>query len=357
MSKTKVIILILVAAFLGLAVQVLFGNFISARLATLPFVRNWNLYNPRAPIVVTNRETVRVSDANDAIETAASVKSKLALVVYYEGTGVDARVIPSGGAINWTADGYFVTTAAALAVPNKTYAVILNNGDIFPIKSVFADPASSLLILATDARGQATVEPVEGKDLRPGEKMLLMVNAPAPNQTTFLESHVRAAVTNVAGQIFSSDQAQRSISLQSVGPLMPGQAVFNLNGRLAGMWDGSTVLASDAIRVFASNFFRDNLTVKRPSFGFSYKHLSASEARAVQLPMGAQVVDITVGSPAAAGGLQKGDIITSVNSQKIDDEILLESLLATATPGEVVTFGVTRNSELIIVQVTPTILE
>lgn len=357
MKTYKIVIIVLVAAFIALAVQVFFGNFISARLATLPFVRSLNLYNPRAPIVVNNKETVRVSDANDAVETTNSVKSKLATVVYYDGTGADARVVVSGGAVNWTSDGYFVTTKSALSVANKTYAVILNNGDIFPIISTHPDTASSLVMLATDAKGQPTVEPVDGKELRPAEKMLLVVNSPAPNQTTYLESHVRSSVTNVAGQIFSSDKAQRSVSLQSVGPLTPGQAVFNLNGRLVGMWDGTMVLASDAIRVFATDFFRDNKTVIRPAFGFNYKHLSTSEARAVQLVNGAQVIDVAVGSSAAAGGLVKRDIITSVNNQKVTDEVLLETLLSTLTPGEVVTFGVTRNAEPIIVLVTPKILE
>lgn len=357
MKKYKIVIIILVAAFIALAVQVLFGNFISARLATLPFVRNLNLYNPRAPIVVTNKETVRVSDANDAVETTDSVKSKLALVVYYDGTGADARITVSGGAVNWTSDGYFITTASALAVTNKTYAVVLNNGDIFPIKQASADTASSLVMLATDAKGQATVEPVEGKDLRPADKMLLVVNAPTPNQTTYLEGHIRTGVNNVSGQIFSSDKAQRSVSLQAVGPLTPGQAVLNLDGRLAGIWDGTSVLSSDAIRVFANNFFRDNKTVIRPGFGFSYKHLSVTEARAVQLSPGAQVTDVTAASPAAKGGLLKRDIITSVNSQKVTDEIQLESLLAGTTPGDVVTLGVTRNNEMIIVLVTPVILD
>ncbi len=357
MKTYKIVLLVLLAAFIALAVQVLFGNFISARLATLPFVRSLNLYNPRAPIVVNNKETVRVSDANDAVETTNSVKTKLATVVYYDGTGADARVVVSGGAISWTSDGYFITSSAAMAVANKTYAVILNNGDIFPIIATYKDTASNLVMLATDAKGQPTVEPIDGKDLRPAEKMLLVANSPAANQTTFLESYVRAGVNNVSGQIFSSDKAQRSVSLQSVGPLTPGQAVFNLNGRLVGMWDGASVLASDAIRLFATDFFRDNKTVIRPGFGFSYKHLSTSEARAVQLVNGAQVTDVVFNSPAYAGGLVKRDIITSVNSQKVTDEVLLESLLATLTPGEVATFGVTRNAEPIIVLVTPKILE
>jgi S1-C subfamily serine protease len=357
MRKIHIVVIIFIAALLALLVQVLFGNFLSARLATLPFMRNLDLFNPRAPIVVTNRETVRVSDANDAVETTNAVKSKLATVVYYEGTGADARVVVSGGALNWTSDGYFVSTSTALAVPNKTYAVILNNGEIFPIKNVYPDTASNLVVLATDARGMATIEPENAKELRPGEKMLMMLNSVGANQTTFLESYVQKFATDVAGMQFNSDAIGRTISIQSVGALTPGHAAINLEGRLAGLWDGTRVISADAVRIFASNFFKDNSQVIRPGFGFSYRQISGSEARALQLVTGAQVTDVAAGGAALAGKLAEGDIITGVNGVKLDDENLLEASLAVLTPGEAVTFAVTRDGELTTVIITPTILE
>ena len=357
MRKLHVFIIIIVATFLALSIQVFFGNFISARLATLPALRNLNLFNPRAPIVVTNRETVRVSDGSDAVEAANAVKSKLATVVYYEGEGVDARVVVSGGALNWTSDGYFVSTASVISVPNKTYAIILNNGEIFPIKNIITDTLSSLVMIETDARSLSTIEPANVSELRPGEKMLLVMNSVGSNKTVFAESYVQKFALDVAEQEFNSDAIGRTISLQSVGTVMPGQAAVDINGRLAGMWDGSKVMSADAIRTFATNFFKDNLQVIRPSFGFTYRHLSSSEARALQLQTGAQILTVTAGKPAALGGLQKGDIITGVNGIKVDDDNLLETSLAQLTPGEVVTFAVTRSGQLTTILVTPTILE
>lgn len=357
MKKIHVIIIIIVASFLALAIQILFGNFLSAKLATLPGLRDLNLFNPRAPIVVNNRETVRVSDANDAVETANSIKSKLANIIYYDGTGNESKMVLSGGALNWTADGFFITSKAAMAVPNKTYAVVLNNGDIFPIKAVYFDTASSLAIVSTDARNQSTIESVAGKDLRPGQKMLMILNSLAPNTNTFLESYVRGFVTDVAGVTFSSDAVQRKISVQDVSGLMPGHAAIDLDGKAAGMWDGTMVISTDAIQVFADNFFSDNLQVIRPSFGFTYRQLSASEARGLQLQIGAQALTVTPNSPAAIGGLLVGDVITSVNGEKIEDNTLLESVLANATPGEVVTMTVSRSGQLTSVLITPKILE
>lgn len=357
MRKIHIAVIIFVASFLALAIQVVFGNFLSARLATLPLLRNLDLFNPRAPIVVTNRETVRVSDSNDAVEAANGVKGKLSTIVYYEGTGTSARVVVSGGALNWTSDGYFVSSAAAFAVPNKTYAVVLNSGEIFPIKSVTADTASNLVVLETDARGMSTIEPVNVKDLRPGEKMLMILNSVGANQTNFLESYVQKFANDVSGTEFNADEVGRTISVQSTEPLLGGHAAISLNGRLAGLWDGTRVISAEAIRVFANNFFKDNSQIIRPSFGFSYRHLTGAESRALQLVPGAQVTDVVTGSAAAVGGLLEGDIITAINGIKVDDDSLLESSLAVLTPGEAATLAVTRSGQLTTVVVTPKILQ
>ncbi len=357
MKKIYVLIIVVVASVLALLFQILFGNFLSARLATLPLFRNLDLFNPRAPIVVNNKETVRVSDANDAVETADSVKSKLAVVVYYDGKPGENHLVRSGGAISWTADGYFVSTTSALSVPNKTYAVLLNNGEIFPIKNVFADTASSLVILATDARNLSTIEPVPGTELRSGQKMLMLLNTVVSNKTTFLESYVHAPITDVAGQQFNADRVGRFISLQSVAPLVPGQAAVNLNGKLVGLWDGSNVISSDAIGLFANNFFKDNMQVIRPSFGFTYTQISDVESRALQLTAGAQVKDVTAGGAAAFGGLVKGDIITVYNGTKIDDTVLLEKLLAQTAPGDIATISVIRNGKNTDLTISPKVLQ
>lgn len=357
MKKLSILAIVVIASILALVFQILFGNFLSAKLATLPLLRNLDLFNPRAPIVVNNRETVRVSDANDAVETADGVKSKLAVVVYYDGKAGDNHLVRSGGAINWTSDGYFLSTSAALAVPNKTYAILLNNGEIFPIKNVYSDTASSLVILATDARNLSTMEPVANASLRAGQKMLLLLNTVSSTKTTFLESYIHSSITDVSGVVFNSDRIGRTINLQSVGPLVPGQAAVDLDGKLAGIWDGTSMLASDALRLFANDFFKDNMQVLRPSFGFSYVQLSDVESRALQLSAGAQVKDVAAGGAASFGGLLKGDIITTVNGQKLDDSVLLENLLAQESPGDVVTLSVSRNGQTVEVTVSAKVLE
>src|SRR4051812_37140012 len=125
MKRTQVTLIIIITVVITLLADILFGNYIGARLATLPIVKKFHFLQPNAPIVINNRETVRVSDANDAVETTNSLKAKLSTLVYVDGD----RLVQTGTALNWTTDGYFITAVKAFSAQNKTYAVVLNSGE------------------------------------------------------------------------------------------------------------------------------------------------------------------------------------------------------------------------------------
>ena len=353
MRKLHIVLIIVITALLTLGINVLFGDHIAARIATLPLVRKFNILNPRAPIVVTTRETVRVSDANDAVETANAVKSKLSTLVYYD----NAKLVPVGGLLNWTTDGYFVGMNGAFVTPGKTYAVVLNNGDIFPVKTVSVDIASNLVMVETDARGMATVDTGEDKALRPGQKLLFVQNSIAAGKSSFLESYVRATSTDVVNVEFDSDAIMRGVVAQPVTPLLPGHAAVTLDSKVVGLWDGDSIISSDAIRTFANNFFSDNKVVNRPLFGFKYRQLSGPEAKALQSQVGALVTTVVANSPAQAAGLQVGDSIVSVRGTDVTDEVLLESLLETIKPAERVILEVIRDGISQTIVITPQTLK
>lgn len=351
MRRTHVTLIIIITVVLTLLLNIMFGNYIGARLATLPLVKKWHFLQPNAPIVITNRETVRVSDANDAVETTNSLKSKISAIVYFDGS----NLVQTGTALNWTADGYFITAVKSFGVQNKTYAVVLNSGDIFPVKTIFTDPSSSLVIVDTDAGSISNIDTEEDKNLRPGEKLLFIANNIPGNQTAFLESYVRATTSDI-GSEFSADQIVRGADVQSVTPLLPGQPAVTLDGKMAGMWTGDKLLTSDAIRSFANIFFNDGKIVERPYFGFRYRHLTSVEAKAAQQASGAQVTAVNNGSPASLAGLQAGDTITSVNGTDIKDDTLVEALLEQIKPADRVTLQITRKGQSQTLVMTPVTL-
>jgi putative serine protease PepD len=60
---------------------------------------------------------------------------------------------------------------------------------------------------------------------------------------------------------------------------------------------------------------------------------------------GAEVVDVPSGTPAAAAGLKKGDVVTGVNGKPVNDGISLIVAIRSHQPGETITLDVERSGD------------
>ncbi len=337
MSKKQfVLILVVVFIFVWIA-DLLFGNYLSARLATSSIARKFNLFNPQAPIVVTNRETVRVNSNNDVVQTAQNSKSKTATIVYFD----KGQMISSGGAVNWTSDGYFVSVKSAFSIPDKVYAVMTQQGDVYPIEKTYPDPASGLVIIDTAARDLAVLDPADTNDSRVGEQVVSILNSLGNSETKFTTGYISRVPSDVSELVSESDLMSRNFTLQ-ISQAVSGSAVLNLSGRLVGILDGNQVHPAAEIRLLVNNFLANDKQIVRPSFGFSYQMLSESEAKALQTVPGAKVMGIAASKPAAIAGLKAGDVIVEIDNQKVEISKNLDSQLRGFKPGETLSLQINR---------------
>jgi putative serine protease PepD len=67
---------------------------------------------------------------------------------------------------------------------------------------------------------------------------------------------------------------------------------------------------------------------------------------------GATVVTVAPGSPAAAAGIEPGDVITAVGKQRVDDPVGLTAAVRSYAPGETVPVTVVRNGKTRVVDTT-----
>jgi serine protease Do len=67
---------------------------------------------------------------------------------------------------------------------------------------------------------------------------------------------------------------------------------------------------------------------------------------------GAIVAQVTPDSPAAQAGLQQGDVITSLNGQKLTNSSALQVAVTEMNPGNTITLGITRNGQPMTLHVT-----
>lgn len=348
MTKKQIALLILVIVIVVLAVDLLIGNYVSARLATTSWARKWGLFNPQAPIVVTNRETVRVNTNNDLVETAENAKTKTVALVYFDGNDM----ILSGSATNWTSDGYFVSAKSALASAGKAYAVVTSKSDVFPVEAAYADPASEMMILQTSAKDLTVFSPAENRDLRVGQQVVMIQNSLTAGQTRFFTGFVKRVNTDISGIVSNSDLISRNIELTTFEPVPAGSAVLNLSGRMIGIWDGKVIVPADDLRELVNNLFANGKKIVRPSFGFSYQILNELEAKAIQTVSGARLVAVTSGGMAAQKGLRADDVITEVDGQNLDANFNLDTYLRLVKPNQVVTLTVQRGSNVVTILLT-----
>ncbi len=347
MSKIQILILAFVILILAFVLNLLFQDALLARLSTLPIARRYNLFKPQAPIVINERETVRVSDANDSIESANNVRSKLSAIGYVS----DDKFIPTGTVLNWTSDGYFITTQAALPTAGQSYVIITSNGEALPVSKATPDTVSNLVMLSTTGRSISTVSTTDSKELKVGQKLLFIESSVSTGTVKFLQSYVSKVQSDIVNVEFSSDRLSRGFVPQDVGVITAGQAIVNLNSEVVGIWDGQKAVPGSVVRQFANNFFRDELQVRRAGYGFTYRIISENETKIINLSLGAQVLTSTGSSLQA--GLQTGDIITAVDGKNVSENALLEEMLESYKPGDQVPLSVSRGTQNVNITIVP----
>lgn len=346
MNKKKIALIIIITSVVVWTADLLVGNYLSALLATSSIARKYNLFNPQAPIVVTNRETVRVNNSTDVVQTAENAKSKISSLVYYD----NSKLVNTGTAINWTSDGYFITTKAAFSSAGKVFAVVTLSGDVFPVEASYVDPSSNLVILKTSAQGLGVIDPANSADLRVGQQVVSLSNPVGNQQTRFATGFVQRIPSDTFGMVSESDLVSRMTGVQvtgGAGTFGTGSVILNLSGRMVGVWDGQGVIGVEDVQLLVNNFLSDQKQINRPSLGFSYQLLSESESKILQTVSGARIMGVANGKPAATAGLKVGDVITDWDGQKVNINTNFDSILRQIKLNQTIRLSVTRGGAVV----------
>lgn len=360
MTKQEMTKVAVLSIILSVAINVFFGRYLAVKLSTLPLLNKWNILSPQAPIVLTSREVVRVTEGADILQVVNNTKPKLSLVLVASGNTV--KVL--GGALNLTSDGLFVTTKSVVgSTPMEQMYVQLNDGSVVSVAGVVSDRASNVVILKTDAKNISVASIGESKRLQVGEKILFLTSSSQKYSANFVQSSVYSSQQDVLNKIYNSDYPTRVFGAQSAGSLTPGQSIVNMDGQVVGMWDGNAIISSDVIRNLSGLYLNNNQTLNRPTFAFWYKNVTSIESRILHVQQGALVQKgpsgepaVTAGSGAAKAGLKEGDIITAVNDEKLGDDTLLEESLQRIKPGDTYKLTIVRGSDTITIETKAEIL-
>ena len=267
------------------------------------------------------------------------------------GTGLGSGFFISG-------DGYIVTNNHVVA-NGKSLEVTTDDGKTYQAKVIGTDPQTDIALIKVSVPTDFPYVKFAANEPRIGDWVLPVGNPFGLGGT------VTAGIVSARGRDIGSGPYDDFIQIDApVNKGNSGGPSFNVKGEVIGVntaiyspSGGSVGVAFDipaeTVKLVVQQL-KDKGQVTRGWIGVQIQPVTPSIADAVGLkkPEGALVAVAQPGGPAARGGIETGDVITSVNEQAIKDSRDLARKIAAIAPGTSAKLGVFRNGQEKTVTVT-----
>ncbi len=270
------------------------------------------------------------------------------------GPGRGPGVVPHpslGSGFIISEDGYILTNRHV--VQNAGQIVVkLNDRRQLLAEVVGTDSYSDLALLRVDAQDLPTVEIGSSKNVQVGS-WVLAIGSPFGFETSVTAGIVSAKRRNLA-----SDQYVPFIQTDvAINPGNSGGPLFNLSGEVVGVnsqiysrtggYQGVSFAIPIDIAMDVARQLRESGQVERGWLGVQIQDVDRelAESFGLKRPEGALVARVLADSPAAAAGLEVGDIILAFNDQPVTSAAVLPPLVGTVPAGETATVTVMREGE------------
>ncbi|HVQ55486.1 MAG TPA: trypsin-like peptidase domain-containing protein, partial [Pyrinomonadaceae bacterium] len=306
---------------------------------------------PAAPVVV---EGMRTSYADIVEKTSPAV---VRIEAEHKNRQADPRVAPDddffrqfpvppqgqrpptergmGSGVIVNADGTILTNAHVVDGADKV-TVLLNDNKSYDAKVVGVDKPSDLAVVKIDVQNLPFLTLGNSDQVRVGDIVLAIGNPLGIGQS------VTAGIISAKGRRTGLSDGSFEDFLQTDAPINRGNsggALVNLNSELIGI--NSQILAggpsggnigigfsipSNMAKSVMEQLLKDG-KVHRGMLGVNIQTLTEDTAKALDLKdvSGVIVSNVRSGSGADKAGVKRGDIITAINGERIDDGNVLRN--------------------------------
>lgn len=242
-----------------------------------------------------------------------------------------------------TQDGLIVTNKHVVADTQAKYKVITKDDKTYEVKKIYRDPANDIAILKVDPSTSfdATQDRRSGQALKPVEmgdssklKVGQFVIAIGTALGEFRDTVTTGVVSGIGRSITAGSPLEGYVErlddvIQTSAAINPGNSggpLLNSAGQVIGInvavaAEGQNVGFALPINIVKESIDNFNKTgqFSRPFLGVRYRIISREVAILNEVPEGAFVQEVVVGSPAERVGIRPGDILTHLDGQRITD--------------------------------------
>ncbi len=270
----------------------------------------------------------------------------------------EQHVIGAGSGVIISEDGYIVTNNHVIEKTNNI-EVTLNDNRTFDAVLVGSDEATDLALLKIEATDLPYMEYGNSDELKIGEWVLAVGN-PFNLTSTVTAGIVSAKSRNI--NLLARRQGTMSIESfiqtdAAVNAGNSGGALVNQGGQLVGIntaiasRTGSYTGYSFAVPVSIVKKVVSDLMefgqVQRGILGVNIRNVNSNLAEELDMkqPRGVYVANTMEGGGAEAAGMEKGDVIISVNGEKTNKVSELQEKISRYRPGDEVKVTALRDGK------------
>jgi len=261
-----------------------------------------------------------------------------------------------GSGVIISPDGYIVTNNHVVDGATEI-KVTLNDRRVLSGKVVGTDKLTDLAVVKVNANNLHSIAWGDSSKLHPGQTVLAF-----GSPFGYFQFSVTRGIVSAIDRPnpYSDDPRKPGGFIQTDAAINPGNsggALVNSHGELVGI---NTFIISNSGSFAGAGFAIPSQIVRSTAeqlmkkghvdhgyLGISLNDVTPANAHFFNLQeaTGAIVSQVTPNSPASKGGVHRGDVITSINGQKVVNGSALQVAVSQITPGTSISLGVLRDGK------------
>ncbi|MBD3359362.1 MAG: PDZ domain-containing protein [Candidatus Buchananbacteria bacterium] len=257
-----------------------------------------------------------------------------------------------GQAVVLTSDGWLISTADVIN-SNKDNLIISYDKQIYEIDKIIKDDLSRIVFIKITAQNLPVIRLVDFTDVNDGQQVFMYNSYSDQLNLANIQDKRHKIINNKYDFISSSENLDKHILLdRELDNEYNGSPLVNFQGEIIGLLSGQTDQLNQAIPLhyineIISQVLKDE-EINRPKLGINYINLNQAYGLTEEDRQGLENgvllwpnqngIAIKQDSPLF-GKLVSGDIITSIEDQKIDQGTDLLDILLQYKTGQEISLG------------------
>ena len=269
----------------------------------------------------------------------------------------------TGSGVVVSEDGYLVTNSHVIDGA-RSLQVLFHDGSTRSAKVVGTDKFSDLAVLRVEASGLIPAQFGDDTALRVGDSVVAIGDPLGMELRGTMTNGIVSAINrdiHTGGRTMTLIQTNAALnSGNSGGPLINcyGQVVgintmkIGDNMSTAGVEGLGFAIPSTTVKEIVDQLLAQGYVSGRPWLGMTVQQLSSFDQLYYRLPTGLYVTEVASDTDAAAKGLIPGDILLSLDGERLTDTETLQQLLYNHNAGDRIKLVIYRSGTQYAVELT-----